>query len=285
MTMLLRKLLIIVGGVILIAAVVLNSLLPELASRLLLYPSRRAVAQPAPKGCEDVTFEGYNVVLRGWHCRTAATRRGTLVYLYGVGSNRTAGTGVIERFTARGFDVVAYDSRAHGESDGDICTYGYFEKQDLHRIIDTLEAGPIVLLGSSMGAAIALQEAADDPRVSVVVAAEAYSDLRTVAVERAPFILSDSTIEKAFRIAERRGNFIINDVDVVKAARRISVPVLVIHGAADQDTVPSHSERIHAALSARKRYIPVPAARHNESLNRVWKDIEQWIDGAVPGSP
>jgi hypothetical protein len=49
--------------------------------------------------------------------------------------------GVIQRFVPRGFDVVAYDSRAHGESDGDACTYGFFEKQDLRRVLDTVRPG------------------------------------------------------------------------------------------------------------------------------------------------
>jgi hypothetical protein len=32
--------------------------------------------------------------------------------------------------------VIAYDSRAHGESGGDACTYGFFEKEDLRRVLD-----------------------------------------------------------------------------------------------------------------------------------------------------
>lgn len=86
----------------------------------------------------------------------------------------------------RGFDVVAYDSRAHGESDGDVCTYGFYEARDLHRVLDTVAPGPVVLFGTSLGAAVALQETAGDPRVTAVVAAETFSDLRTVASERAP---------------------------------------------------------------------------------------------------
>ena len=91
-------------------------------------------------------------------------RRGTLIYLHGVADNRASGAGVIERFRKRGFDVVAYDSRAHGESDGDACTYGFYEKQDLRRVLDSVGVGPIVLVGCSLGAAVALQLAADEPR-------------------------------------------------------------------------------------------------------------------------
>jgi len=40
-----------------------------------------------------------------------------IVYLHGVADNRTSSTGVIERFGRLGFDVIAYDSRAHGDSE------------------------------------------------------------------------------------------------------------------------------------------------------------------------
>jgi pimeloyl-ACP methyl ester carboxylesterase len=173
------------------------SQLPAAGAGGLLHPARHRVVRPTPEGCEDATFPGAAVQLRGWRCRAAAPRRGTIVYLHGIADNRTSAVGVIQRFVPRGFDIVAYDSRGHGASDGDMCTYGFFEKQDLHRVVDTIDGAPIVLLGTSLGAAVALQEAADDPRVDAVVAAETYADLRTIAVERAPFFFTTAAIRQA----------------------------------------------------------------------------------------
>jgi pimeloyl-ACP methyl ester carboxylesterase len=221
--------------------------------------------------------------LRGWRCRATATRRGTLVYLHGIADNRTSAAGVVARFAPRGFDVVAFDSRANGESDGDICTYGFFEKEDLRRIIDTIPPGPIVLLGTSLGAAIALQEAAHDPRVSAIVAAETFSDLRTVATERAPAFFTKGIIRRAFQLAEEQGHFNVDAVSPQDAAASITAPVLLIHGAADVDTRPAHSERVFAALKGPKRLILVPGAAHNGSLTAdSWTAIEQWIDQVIP---
>ena len=100
--------------------------------------------------------------------------------------------------------MLAYDSRAHGESGGDACTYGFYEKKDLSRAIDRLGGGPVLAFGISLGAAVALQSAADDPRIARVVAVSAFSDLRTVAAERAPFFASRGNIAEAFRLAEAR---------------------------------------------------------------------------------
>jgi len=227
-------------------------------------------------------FAGDGVELKGWRCRAQAARRGTIVYLHGIADNRTSSEGVIRRFGARGFDVIAYDSRAHGESEGAACTYGFFEKRDLREVVDTIAFGPVTLIGSSLGAAVALQEAPDDSRVAAIVAAEAFSDLRTVATERAPFILTSGVIDRAFRLAQDQGHFDIDAVSPVTAAARIHVPVLLIHGAADVDTPPAHSQRIFSALGGPKQLILVPGARHNQSLNgAVWTDVEQWIDGIV----
>lgn len=260
--------------------------LPAIGAAGLLHPTRRQTIADRPAQCDDETFAGDAVHLRGWRCRATGTRLGTLVYLHGIADNRSSAVGVVDRFGRRGFDVLAYDSRAHGTSDGDACTFGFFEKNDLHRVLDTVKEGPIVLLGTSLGAAVALQEAASDPRVTTVVAAETFSDLRTIATERAPFVFTSRAISRAFLLAEAEAHFRVDEVSPVRAASAIAIPVLLIHGAADTDTPPDHSKRVLAALHTRKRLILVPGGRHNESLRSaaVWQEIDRWIDEVV-GSP
>jgi hypothetical protein len=260
--------------------------LPVWGAGGLLHPARRRVTLPPPTRCEEAVFAGAGISLQGWRCHCTGNRRGTVVYLHGIADNRTSAIGVIDRFGARGFEVIAYDGRAHGESQGDVCTYGWFEKQDLRRVLDSVAPGPVVLVGTSLGAAIALQEAAQDPRVSAVVAAEVFSDLRTVAVERAPFFLPPGAIAKAFEIAERQGHFRIDDASPVHAAEHITAPVLLIHGEADLDTRPAHSRRVFDALRGPKRLILVPGAAHNGSLRpEVWDEIDRWLDDVLATRP
>jgi pimeloyl-ACP methyl ester carboxylesterase len=256
----------------------------SLAADALLHPSRRPVDRRPDTAYEDVRFVGDGgVVLKGWRFRASGDARGTLIALHGIADNRTSAIGIADRFTRRGFDVIAYDSRAHGESEGDVCTYGYYERRDLTRVLDTVQTRPIVLVGGSLGAAVALQTAAEDSRVASVVAAETFSDLETAARERAPFILRESTIRRALALAEERGRFTVADVSPVAAAARIKIPVLLIHGALDSHTPPDHSRRVFAALGGPKRLVIVSDAGHNRSLGggAVWKEIEEWIDRAV----
>jgi pimeloyl-ACP methyl ester carboxylesterase len=270
------------GAIALAAVAVVASQLPALGAGALLHPLRRHVDALPPEGCTEAAFSGAGVNLAGWKCRASGYRRGTLVYLHGVADNRVSSVAAIQRFRPLGFDVVAYDSRAHGDSGGDICTYGFFEKQDLRRVLDATNAGPIVLMGGSFGAAVAIQSAVDNPRVSAVVAAETFSDLRTVATERAPFFFTRGTIAQAFELAERQGHFDVDAVSPVVAAARIDVPVLVIHGDADRETPPDHSRRVFEALHGPKRLIMVPGAQHNGSLRpEIWDQIERWVLAAL----
>lgn len=280
-----RRWMIFGAGVLLLIGVVAIQL-PTIAAGLILHPLRRHVGVAPPDGCQEVTFKGDGVSLRGWQGKAVGTRRGTLIYLHGVADNRASGAGVIERFRKRGFDVVAYDSRAHGDSGGDVATYGFYEKEDLRRVLDGIDAGPVVLVGSSLGAAVALQAAAVDRRISAVVAAEVFSDLRTVVSERAPFFVSAGHVGKAIQLVEQKGEFRMDAVSPELAARTITVPVLLIHGADDSDTLPDHSRRVFAALGEPKRLILVPGAKHNQSLHgAVWEDIERWVDAVVGHSP
>ena len=275
---------------ILLAAVILAggvaaavTQIPSIGAGALLHPPRVPRSVRTPPGCSERAFDGAGVLLKGWHCQAGAVRRGSLVILHGVADTRASVAGMVDRFVRKGLDVVAYDSRAHGESGGDFCTYGYFEKQDLHRVIDTLGPGPVVLMGTSLGGAIALQAAAGNSRVTGVVAAEVFSDLETIARDRAPQFIPNWIIRRAFRKAEERASFKAADVSPVRAAKSITVPVLLVHGTADTATPPDHSQRVLAALAGPKRLILAEGARHNESLRdaMVWRDIDRWIDDVV----
>jgi uncharacterized protein len=271
--------------VVAVAALLGISRLPELGAGGLLHPARRRVVAVAPAGCADASFAGDDVSLKGWLCKATGPPRGTIVYLHGTADNRTSAAGVVQRFGPRGFAVVAYDSRAHGESGGDTCTYGFYEKRDLRRVLDTIDSAPIVLFGTSLGAAVALQEAAGDSRAAAIVAVETFSDLRTVASERAPFFLTAGTIRKAFQLAEAQGRFQVDAVSPKEAAAHLTVPVLLVHGDADVETPPAHSQRVFAALKGPRRLILVPGAGHNGSLRpEVWDAIARWLDQMLPAA-
>ena len=279
---------IVIGGaaialLLTIAIGVAATQLPAVGAGALLFPSRHVTMRQRPAACEDRTFSGTDVRLKGWQCKTSVMpARGTIVFLHGVADNRGSAVGIIETFNPLGFDVVAYDSRAHGESEGDRCTYGYYEKRDLQLVLDQVGATNVVLIGHSLGAAIALQTAAIEPRVRAVVAISTFSDLRTIATERASYLPAWS-LGPAFARAEQDGRFIVDEVSPEKAAARITVPVLLMHGARDRDTLPAHSQRVFDALHSPKQLVMVPDAAHNDVLNgATLATIQAWLNPLFP---
>ena len=272
----------IVGALAGTIAVAAHQALPTLGANGLLHPGRRS-AEPAVRDSHPtLAFSGAGVTLAGWKVPARAARRGTVVYLHGVADNRGSGLGAVERFRDRGFDVIAYDSRAHGDSGGTVCTYGFYEKRDLQRVLDSVESGPVVVIGTSLGAAVGLQAAADDRRISAVVAVESFSDLRTVATERAPWFFTGGVIRQSFALAEELGQFPVDEVSPMSAGLRIRIPVLLIHGSEDTETPPEHSRQILGLLHGPKQLLIVDGAGHNESLQPwVWSRIEAWIDAVL----
>lgn len=269
-------------GVLLLAlavAVVAVGFPPSWGAGAILHPSRRPVGPPPALPHRDVVVESADVTLKGWFFPAEGSPRGiTVVYLHGSADNRDSGNWIAERLVPKGFDVLAYDGRGHGESTGTFCSYGVFEKQDLRRVLDALGVRRALLIGGSLGAAVALQEAPDDPRVIGVVAASSFSDLEAIARDRAPLTMREGQIREAFALVEKRAGFAVADASPVRAASRIHQPVLVIHGAADRETSAEHSKRVYAALAGPKTLRIVEGAGHNGPLTMVWGEVEKWIE-------
>ena len=70
-----------------------------------------------------------------------------------------------------------------------MATYGWLERNDTRAIVDALEAAEhprhLFALGESMGAGIALQSAAIEPRIEAVVAEAAFASLREASYDYA----------------------------------------------------------------------------------------------------
>jgi len=261
-----------------VGSLVVGCMPPSWGANALLHPQRRPVG-PAPEvPHRDLAVEVDGATLRGWlFPAQRRPRAGTIVYLHGVGDNRASGVWIAERLVRAGFDVIAYDSRAHGESTGTACTYGFRERKDLSRVLDQLGVERAVVMGVSLGGAVALQAAAEDTRIVALVSVATFSSLEEIARERVRWIASERQIAEALAIAEREAGFKVAAVSPVAAAGRIRIPVLLVHGAEDAETRPEHSRRVYAALAGPRRIEIVEGAGHDDALGRGWGNVEDWV--------
>lgn len=235
------------------------------------------------------TDEGYR--LYGWFIDAEKEYKGTIIYLHGVGDNKMSGLPLAKLFHDRGFNVVMYDSRAHGESEGKYCTFGYYEKYDVVKAIDwTIEhervngrvGGRIGVFGTSMGAAIAIQAAGIEHRIEAVVAEGCFTNLRTITVDyqkrllRLPWhFLRNIAIKRAEGMAKFRHH----DVSPLKAVPGVRAPILFIHGTADTYIKYQYSQKLYAAANQPKELFLVDFANHTDVHSVGKSEYEEKIIG------
>ena len=119
----------------------------------------------------------------------AGRKAATVVLLHGVKKNRTDVLRAALVLRRAGFNVLVFDGRAHGDSEGRYVTYGFYERRDVESAIEWLikekriDGTRVGLAGESMGAAIALQVAAHNASISAVWADSPFASLRRVTEE------------------------------------------------------------------------------------------------------
>jgi pimeloyl-ACP methyl ester carboxylesterase len=264
------------------------SLLGTLTSKAILTPLRLPFTLPPRLPHRPTRFEGEGgISLHGWVFERKPewvgqkphAPRGWLVYLHGWSSNRFQASWVAKHFCPLGWNVLAYDSRAHGKSGGDHCTYGFYEKHDLRRALDAHGIDEALVFGTSLGASVALQAAPSEPRVRGIIAHAPFVDLRSAIADRSGPV-PKKWIQAGITHAQREARFDVDAVSPLVAAASIRVPVLLVHGSDDPWTPPWHSERILDALAGPKERYLVDGAGHDGVLWRkdAWARMVDWSE-------
>lgn len=236
---------------------------------------------------EDITIPSFDGTrLYGWWM-SADRPAPTVVVLHGVKKNRTDVLRAALVLRRAGLNVLMFDGRAHGDSEGRYVTYGFYERRDVESAIDWLvkekkiNRDRVGLAGESMGAAIALQVAAHNPWIRAVWADSPFASLRRVTEEflrrvtGLPGAVLNPVLWTTIQVANYRGSFDVRSVDPLALAAQIKCPVYLVHGTADQLIATAHSESIHAALGGEKEIWFVEGARHARSIRHARNDYSE----------
>lgn len=253
---------------------------------ILLQPARRKAdfykkfKHPISPEELDLTYEEINVItnegikLNSWLIKSTTQSRGTIIYLHGVGDCKIAGIPFAKFFRDNGFNVFLYDSRRHGESGGDYCTFGFYEKHDLIRVIDYLESRKdldttkIGIFGSSMGAAVAIQTAAIEKRIEAVVSENSFSTLRKIfddyqkRIVKIPFhYLRNFVIKRS----EVMAKFKARDVSPLQSIADVHIPILFVYAKFDKHINYKYSIQLYENTDEPKELFPIENASHNDT--------------------
>lgn len=245
------------------------------APYMILTPRKYNVPRsPADLGLpfEKITVQTSDTLqLRGyWVHQPGDTGKTTIILLHGIGGCKEHWLETAAWLWQEGYETVMMDSRAHGESEGQYCTYGYREKYDVSAVTDYVlrhkTGGTLGIWGNSLGGAIAVQALSVEPRLRFGIIESAFSDFRTIVFDyqrrrlKIPWHwFANDGIARATAMA----HFDPDAVRPSEAARLIRRPVFVAHGDADDRIKPAYGRQIFANLaSPDKTFYSVAGAGH-----------------------
>jgi pimeloyl-ACP methyl ester carboxylesterase len=218
---------------------------------------------------ESVTITADDgVKLAGWLIPRAGTP--AIVLLHGYPAEKADLLPIAAALAPR-FTVLLLDQRYFGASEGGATTLGHRERRDLRRALDVLAARGFEgfgVFGLSLGGAVALLAAAEDPRIRAVAAYAPFADLRMLAYELYGWL---GYLKYPFVGLLRGWSWLVfgHDITAVspeRAAAALTVPVLLLASRQDEQISFEHAERLRRALAQNSRsdFVFTDRGRHGE---------------------
>ena len=238
---------------------------------------------------EDISFTSSDsILLRGWWIPALQTPQGSVILSHGMLANRTQMLAWAEVLWRAGYNVLLYDFRANGHSEGDRCTAGGLEINDLRAAVDFACARPeacglpICLFGFSMGGAATIMVASSDARISCAAVYGAFASLDRAIRHRCHHHFGPFSPVAEWAIMRAGYGFKWFAVDpatvspVASIAGGRQLPLLVFNGGRDT-IVPVTDAKLILSASApgSARMLILPRSGHGPVHRTEWPMVQQ----------
>lgn len=180
-------------------------------------------------------------------------------------------SGGVQRCFALGRSILLVDQRTSGGSEGHVISFGINESRDCLSWIDFIlkHYGPdckIILTGISMGAATVMNAAGKDLPENVigVLADCGYSTAEAIIKKAIREMHLPPTLMYPFVKLGARvfGHFDLEETSPLDAMKRCKLPIIFVHGEADDFVPCDMSREVYAACTSPKLLFTVPGAGH-----------------------
>lgn len=234
--------------------------------RLFLHPtSGPTPASAGPPGTRSIRFESADgTPLHAWFIpgEGGDLPGPAVLHLHGNAGNILSHAFFSEHLPPAGFPVLLLDYRGFGESGGSANRREGL-LMDARAAFDALALQPevdparIAVFGQSLGGAVAVALAAEEPRVAALLLESPFDCWRRIAANA----LGGDPAPLAARAAAA---FLVRDsLAPIAAIPRVACPILLQHGTADKIVPVSHGRNLAAAAAAGIEFIELPDGHHN----------------------
>ena len=223
-----------------------------------------------------VTTDGLTIT--GWFVPSSVAEKKSpaIIICHGLGANKSDFTGMAKPLSERGFHVLLFDFRAHGESKGSRSSFAYEEGEDIRAAIDHLkgrkevDAEKIGIYGFSMGGAAAIMAADENNEIKAIVADSSYTSLKDQGLrllESAYGPIMKPLIHPMLWVYRLYFNITPEEVSPLNSISGISPrPVFIIGGEEDEQMPSSDAQRLYSAAGEPKTLWLIPGAIHGGTL-------------------
>lgn len=238
---------------------------------MLIAPALHAVGDPpADLEAEVISIERADAGdVSGWFLPGKPDHAGILL-LHSLRADKSSMLGRARFLQEAGYSVLLIDLQAHGETRGDLITFGYLESRDafdaLQYLRKRLPGQPTGALGVSLGGAATLLGVAPLD-VDALILEEVYSSIEQAVENRIAIRLSGFGTALAPLLLwqlEPRLQIPAKSLSPMSAIPFIKSPVMIIGGSADRHTLLSETEAIFRAAPEPKELWVVEGAAHED---------------------
>ena len=206
---------------------------------------------------EEVSFiTSDGVKLIGWWLPNKNLAAKTLVLLHGYPADKGDILPALS-FLNKKYNLLLFDFRYLGRSEGRYSTAGAKETEDLQAAINFLKSrgvSEVGVWGFSMGGAVALMIAARVPEIKAIVSESSYAslDLMTLELYRIPILKYPLAYLTGFWTKIFLG-IDIREISPKETVKNLKIPVLIIHSANDSVIPFKHALLLQDALKDNPR--------------------------------